>query len=273
MSQLPFVLCADDFALSTGSSLGIISLLEKSRLSAVSCVVNTSLWPEQSQKLLPFLDRVDVGLHFNLTEGSWVSNPGIHNIGLKQLILKAYTHRLSIKLIMQELLAQIRSFTQMTGQTPNFIDGHQHIQQLPGVRQAILSWFTTQLDNNKTYLRCSYLSHLSGNNTIKRWMINRLGAKSLRAQLTKSSIRYNKTFSGVYDFSPQANYRKLFQHFLSETNYQGIIMCHPAKGFDAEDPHTLARQKEWQYLISDDFVDDCLAADMMLSRGYFLSYD
>lgn len=280
MNSARFILCADDFALSASSSQGIFALLAKARLSAVSCVVNTELWPQHGPMLLPFLGNtvaaqkpkgIDVGLHFNLTEGVWISDSSIRDIGLTQLILKAYTHRLSTAMIMQELLAQIDAFTQIMGKTPDFIDGHQHIQQFPVIRQAILAWLTTQTSTHKPYLRCSYLQHLSGNDRIKRWVINRLGAKKLKNQLAKTNIPHNKTFSGVYDFSPHANYRHLFQQFLREVNHQGMIMCHPAQGFDPNDPHTLARQQEWAYFMSDDFLEDCTTAGMSLSRGDFLS--
>lgn len=270
MSQRPFILCADDFALSTSSSQGILQLLEKSRLSAVSCVVNMPSWPMQSQALLSYRGKVDLGLHFNLTEGSWLSHSAYNNIGLKQLIIKAYTGRLSSSIVTAELLAQIEAFTKAMGQAPDFIDGHQHIQQLPGIRQAILAWLQTQTSDDKPYLRCSYLNCLFGNDTVKRWVINRLGAKTLRRQLAKTAIRYNREFSGVYDFSPDANYPLLFQQFLRELRAGGLIMCHPAQGFDPQDPHTLARQKEWTYFMSDAFLNDCSAAGLYLSRGDFL---
>ncbi len=271
MTLRPFILCADDFALSPHSTQGILTLLEKSRLSAVSAIVNMPDWPQASQSLLFYRQHIDIGLHFNLTEGPWLSRPHDKNqVGLNTLLLQAYTGQLSTTLIREELQAQLDAFVKAMGHMPDFIDGHQHIQQLPVIRQTLLAWFNQQQEDYHPYLRCSYLENLRGNNSIKRWIINRLGASTLKKQLASSTIRHNHTFSGVYDFSPNANYRQYFQGFLGDMKKYGMIMCHPAYGHDTQDPHTQARQNEWAYFNSDAFMSDCKTAGLYLSRGDFL---
>lgn len=262
-----FVLCADDFALSTTSSEGILQLLEASRLSAVSAVVNTRSWQTYSTCLLSYLNKVDIGLHFNLTEAAWLTAPKMKALGLTKLIAKSYLGQLSEDAVYQELEAQIQAWSLAFGRLPDFIDGHQHIQQLPTIRDAMLRWFKTKDKDVSCYLRCSYSHWQNRNNQLKRLIINNLGAIKLKEQLTKQMIKHNPSFSGIYDFSKTANYRQLFQDFLKEIQPTGIIMCHPAYGIDNHDPNNQARNNEFAYFISDAFLEDCKAAGMTLARG------
>lgn len=262
-----FVLCADDFALSEASCHGILKLLEASRLSAVSAVVNTSLWQSRSSALLPYLDKVDIGLHVNLTEGSWLTSPTMTPLGLPKLIAKSYLRRLSEDAIYNELKAQIEAWVHVFGRLPDFIDGHQHIQQLPVIRDAFIRWFNEDSQHHSCYLRCSHTQLFWHNHLLKRFVINRLGAVKLKKLIKQNNIKHNFAFSGIYDFSNKADYRKLFQGFLSEIPASGIIMCHPALGIDNTDPHIQARNKEFAYLMSDAFIDDCKATGMCLARG------
>lgn len=262
-----FVLCADDFALSKASSQGILQLLEASRLSAVSAVVNTALWQTYSTALLPYLNKVDIGLHFNLTEGSWLTAPHMTSLGLPKLIAQSYLSQLSQETIYQELEAQIHAWSLAFGRFPDFIDGHQHIQQLPIIRDAIVQWFNENDNRYSGYLRCSHTRIFWHNHLLKRFVINRLGAAKLKKLLNKNNIKHNLTFSGIYDFSNKTDYRKLFQGFLSEIHSPGIVMCHPAFGIDNADPHIQARNQEFAYFMSDAFINDCKATGMCLARG------
>lgn len=262
-----FVLCADDFALSETSSQGILKLLAASRLSAVSTVVNTALWQTYSTTLLPYLNKVDIGLHFNLTDNAWLTSPKMQQLGLAKLIVKSYLGQLSEDAIYNELKAQIEAWTHVFGRLPDFIDGHQHIQQLPVIRDAIIRWFNENDNHYSGYLRCSHTQIFWHNHLLKRFVINRLGAAKLKKLINKNNIKHNLTFSGIYDFSNKTDYRKLFQGFLKEICKPSIIMCHPAYGIDNDDPHNQARNQEFAYFMSDAFVDDCKSSGMTLSRG------
>ena len=68
-----FTLCADDFGYSTEVSQGILSLISIERLTATSCMTNMPDWKNSASKLIPYKDQIDIGLHFNLTEGEALS--------------------------------------------------------------------------------------------------------------------------------------------------------------------------------------------------------
>lgn len=67
------VLCADDYGQAPAISQGILNLLDKKRLSATSCIVNSPYWEAHSQWLTQFIQQADIGLHLNLTEGKPLS--------------------------------------------------------------------------------------------------------------------------------------------------------------------------------------------------------
>jgi predicted glycoside hydrolase/deacetylase ChbG (UPF0249 family) len=138
------VLCADDYGQAPAINAGILALVARKRLSAVSCMVNTPYWNQAARELLPYQANLDIGLHFNLTEGAPLSAEyqakyGDKFFGLSKTMLKAFLLQLDSRVIAAECLAQIDAFVAATGFLPHFIDGHQHVQHLPVVRRALLN--------------------------------------------------------------------------------------------------------------------------------------
>src|SRR3954447_23878657 len=122
------VLCADDYGLSPGVSRGIRELLEMERLSAASCMVVFPEFADDGALLSPFLDKADIGLHFTLT----ADKP------LRSILTAGWLRRLHVEEIRRELERQLDIFTSVLGRAPAYIDGHQHVHLLPGVREAVI---------------------------------------------------------------------------------------------------------------------------------------
>ena len=61
------VLCADDYALNTPVSQGIVALALLGRLSATSVMVHSPTWAQDAVALCDVRDRLDVGLHLDWT--------------------------------------------------------------------------------------------------------------------------------------------------------------------------------------------------------------
>src|SRR6476661_9118413 len=92
------VLCADDYGQALEISQGIIQLIQQKRLSATSCMVNTAVWHECAQWLIPFYQGVDIGLHFNLTRGTALSSEyakahGVNLMSLYGVIAQSFLSR------------------------------------------------------------------------------------------------------------------------------------------------------------------------------------
>lgn len=269
------ILCADDYGLNASISQGIIDLLQRQRLSAVSCLSSAPLWPQAAVLLKPFHDLVDLGLHFNLTEGKPVSDLYIQKYGenffsLEQLILRAFLGRLDVTILEQECEAQLQRFVSELGFLPDFIDGHQHIQQLPLVRTALMRVYEKHLRGKNAYLR-SVLNKpraLGLANKIKQFIIYLCGSPRFQHLLIQGEIPHNTSFAGIYSFSQAAQYAQILPYFLETAQDQGLIMCHPGLKNEAAqgDPIADARFFEYSYLSSQQFSADCEVRGIKLGR-------
>lgn len=255
------VLCADDYGQAPEVNEGILQLLKKSRLSAVSCLVNSYLWPEAASALLNTTSSADIGLHFNLTEGQALSAEyqsayGRQFSSLGTLMRRAAFRQLDKRVMQAELLAQLAAFEAAMGRLPAFIDGHQHVHQFPVIRDVVLSVHEANLRQAGSYLRLA-LPKLAAFSQFKQLVIILMGAMAFKRELEQAGIPHNASFSGSYAFKNATHYQEYFQQFLDEIEDGGLIMCHPACAEVALDPIARARVQEYSYLASDRFVEDC----------------
>ena len=110
------ILCADDFGYSPGICEGMLKLIRKKRLSAVSCMANGPAFPSYAQELSSLASEVKIGLHFNLTEGFFLSQPTRDSFNLHELLIKTHLGLISPSWIANELNAQLDCFVQLIGQ-------------------------------------------------------------------------------------------------------------------------------------------------------------
>lgn len=268
------ILCADDYAQNADISAGILSLIRQQRLNAVSCLVNVPAWRELQQELTSVQDSTSIGLHFNLTLGSalspaWQARYGARFSGLGALLKRCYSGQMARQVVEAEIQAQLDAFCEARGALPDFIDGHQHVHQLPVIRDAWLNWYARQQpalffrNTSNGLTDC-----LSGwTDFPKRQAIALLGGMTFRRRLRQQSVPANQSFAGIYDFTQAEHYRQYFRRFLAITGDKGLIMCHPGyPSSDHEDPLSPYRQHEWQYLQSDAFCQDMAEAGCHLQK-------
>ena len=270
------VLCADDFGLSEAISQGIIDLAEKSRISAISCITTHSDWIKYASFLKAYRSRLDVGLHFNLTEGTPLGPlPSFAPLdkfpSLPTVIMKAYSHQIKAPEIAEELTRQLDNFVATTGHLPDYIDGHEHIHHLPGIREAVFTVYEKHLRSRPVYLRvatnglASLLKIYPG--CIKASIITLTGASHFKKAVKARRIPHNHSFSGIYSFSKAKDYAKLFPQFLQQVQEGGLILCHPGReSLDFSDGLRQNRWYEYQYLNSEQFLEDCKLAKVKIGR-------
>lgn len=261
------VLCADDYGQNQFISQAIIALLEQERLSATSCLTTAPEWQHAAKALLPFNNKVDIGLHFNLTEGKLLT-PGIKTMPLAKLIMRAYWRLLDAAKIEAELNAQLDAFSAAMGRLPDFLDGHQHIHQLPVIRNVVFKVYEQRLRQQGSYIRCVYDERLFMQKPdIKKFAIQLLGAGRFKRELIKRNIPHNTGFSGIYSFKDAARYAQIFPFFLRNISDRGIIMCHPGYLADVgEDKIVSARSYEFNYFAGEQFQRDCAAVQANIGR-------
>ena len=251
------ILCADDFGLNPGVSQGILSLADRDRLSAVSCMVNGADFNLRAKDLFALRNKVQIGLHFNLTEGHFLSERDRPCFGLNELLLKSHARLIKPSFIVKELNAQLDHFIHIMGMMPDFIDGHQHVHQFPIIRTIILNLYEQRLRTHSTVIRSTYPAITLHQYQFKGRILAVTGGQKLYAKLNKLDIPHHSYFSGVYDFAPDSNYRYLFRQWLALAPSDTLIMCHPGAGSIDSDPIAHTRSIELNYFLSDEFIKDC----------------
>ena len=259
------ILCADDFGQNNDISLGILQLLPANRLTAVSCLTTFPAWQQYAKGLMSYSKVTDIGLHFNLTAGSSKLS------SLPKLIVMAHLRQLDKAKIRSELERQLAAFTEQTGSLPDFIDGHQHIQHLPIIREVIFEWYKSLGPLQLPYMRRSYssFSHILKQSWAlpKAYIIGLTGGISFGAKLNRLGIPHNSSFSGVYDFKNASRYAEIFRKILRVLEQQSLVMCHPGlTSVDYSDDLHKSREHEFKYFMSDLFSADCREAGVELVR-------
>ncbi len=268
------ILNADDFGLSAGVNAGILALLARRRLSALSVMSGAPLWRSDGPRLAPFRDAADIGLHFSLTEVRPLGSDGLHRrdgtpFSFGDVQAAAWRRRLDARVIAEELRLQWGAFVDVLGQPPAHLDSHQHVHQLPVVREAVLAFVESLPAGERPYVRTAVertsMIVRRGVNSV-RAVAFAIGGRKLRRELVARRWRTNDGFSGVYDFRA-SGYRPLFQRFLRGVRNTTIVLCHPASGAaQPGDPIGAARLSEFAYFSSDAMTEDLAAARVEIGR-------
>lgn len=267
------VLCADDYGQVANISQGILTLIKMQRISAVSCLVTGADWYKQAVWLKEYQNQVDIGLHFNLTEGHALSAAyrKIHGTKFKsvmQLLAQSCLRGLKSAAIEAELEAQLEAFTHALGFMPHHLDGHQHVHQFPIVRDVMMRVYHRHLRKARTYIRL-VKEKMAWSHSFKKAIIHFSGSNALQQLLIHHNVPHNASFAGIYHFKKYHHcYRKLFQSFLQRMENGGIIMCHPGLpgSSSKEDGIAEARVSEYSYFLSKEFLADCRQAGVEISR-------
>ena len=219
------------------------------------------------------LTGFELGLHFNLTEGAPLS-PDLRRVwpllpALERLIVLAHFGRLPQAALAVELGAQRAAFADAVGHAPAFIDGHQHVHHLPGVRKVLLDALT---DNAavKVPPAVRNTGHVVGpGHAVKRMLIEQTGGEALQRLLRERGLRHNAALLGVYDFRGD-DYRRLMRGWLAAAPASGgLVFCHPNHAeASAMDPIGEARGHEAAYFAGVAFADDLAEAGVTVGPAW-----
>lgn len=257
------IICADDYSQNNDICEGILLLAKNKKINAISCMASTANWHETHLALNPFKDKIYLGLHLNLTLGKalsskWKETYSLNFNNLPTLIKQCYLGRLDKECVEAEIHTQIDAFRDAMGINPDFIDGHQHIHQLPIIREALLSVYKQKKLSAFFRKTCSDWSDLLAYaNFPKRQAITLLGGLAFKRLLRQDAILTNTSFAGIYNFVNAKNYGYYFKQFLKSSMTGGLIMCHPGmESADPSDPLYQYRHFELNYFMSTAFQKD-----------------
>jgi chitin disaccharide deacetylase len=258
-------LCADDYGLSPGVNRAIRDLIGRGRLNATSVMmVGPAIGRDEVsalQAVAATSSRCAIGLHATLTAPFRPLTMHFQPIdggmfpGFPKLLRAGFMRRLDPEIIHAELIVQLTAFNDMFGRAPDFVDGHQHVQLFPQVRDAFLTAVKQAAPTAwvRQGGRHQPLTRRLG--APKALLLDILSAQ-FRSRASGAQIAFNPGFDGAYDFSRQPDFGALMPRFLEGLPEGGVIMCHPGFVDDilvSLDPLTVQREHEHAFLGGEDF--------------------
>ena len=232
-------LCVDDFGLKPEVNEAVLRLADAGVVTTVGCMSTGPAWTCGAAALSgPRRARLDVGLHLNLTDrmphgGDDLVMPLPRLIGLS--LLRA----LPMASLIRTIEHQLDRFVEVFGELPDFIDGHQHVHQLPQVRRALMQVIdrrlqpahgsTPPLGRWRPWLRQTAAPRGGSAPGFKHRVIEALGAQALSRLAAARGLPMNRTLLGVYGFDGTGvDYRARLKHWLTQAQNGDLLMMHPA---------------------------------------------
>lgn len=263
----PLVLCADDYAQSPAISAAIRRLALEGRLSATSAMVLSLHWPQEAAQLNDCRGRIDVGLHLDWTS-PFAVRAG-HGLGLGHAMRRALLggfHRAQATAVIEQ---QLDAFEAAWGAPPDHVDGHQHVQQFAGIREALVDCLVRRYGAQvrRPWLRVSRAP--AGQRDVKARVIAAWGANAIEKLAARDDLACARGLSGIYSFTgDEATYAQHMARWLATTPPGCVLMCHPGDADDAQDdPIAHARAQEAQFLASEAFSQQLAQHQVRLVRG------
>ena len=264
-------ICIDDFGLHAGIDDAAMELIALGRVSAVGCMVQGPAWLADAASLrAQASDRADIGLHLNLTEPIGATAQEQAGASLRGLIARAYLGRLAHGAVHDAVRRQLDAFEDAMGSPPDFVDGHQHVHQLPIVREVLIEELCLRYAGPKPWLRVSAASAhtLTVDGRLgKARVIDALGASALRRLAQARGICTNTSLIGVYDFAGDAHtYQARLAEWLRGAAEGDLLMCHPSSRVEVGDSIASARYIEFGVLAGAEFGSMLRAMGVQVAR-------
>ena len=266
ISARSVIVCADDFAVNASASQGIAKLAQMGRLSATSAMVLSERWEHDVALLKQLRGQLDVGLHLDWTSDFAFAHG--HGMPLGKAMHQALLGGFDAAAASAVIERQLDAFEHHWLAPPDFVDGHQHVHQFAGIREALVSVLVRRYGAHavKPYLRIARVP--AGWADIKSRVITWMGADALEKMADLAQLPHSQALLGVYDFAggPQ-RFAALMQRWLARTPHGAIVMCHPAQAAEPDDEIGVARAQELAYLSSPEFALVLQSAKLSLVRG------
>lgn len=245
---MKLILCADDYGQSQGIDDAIIHLIQQKRLSATSCMTLSPRWKASAKRINSNIrNQAAIGLHLDFTHfGLAYSHP--------RLVILSILRLLNKKEIEQQIERQLDLFEEALGTSPDYIDGHQHIHQLPQIREVLIKVLLKRYQTKLPWLR---IAKPPVADDIKGQIIRLLGANALKKLAFQAGLDYSDYLLGVYDFNVDTNNyisrMNAWLDALRKCSRTPVLMCHPSMAKAEQDPIYKARLNEFEALASNDF--------------------
>jgi len=258
-------LCADDYGISPGVNRAIRDLIEKGRLNATSAmVVGPAIGRDEVNALKTSVavnPHCAIGLHATLTAPfrpltiHFRPTEGGLFLPHSKLLRSGLMGRLDFEVIRTELMVQLETFADLFGRAPDFVDGHQHVQIYPGIRNAFVA-AVKQAAPNAWVRQCGRDHPWSQIFSSPKAIVLDVLSAQFRKSARRAGLAINPAFAGAYNFLKEADFGPLMGQFVQGMPEGGVVMCHPGIVDDvlvSLDPLTVQRESEYAFLRGDRF--------------------
>jgi predicted glycoside hydrolase/deacetylase ChbG (UPF0249 family) len=258
-------LCADDYGISPGVNRAIRDLIGRGRLNATSVmVVGPAIGRDEVSALAAAAadsPRCAIGLHVTLTAPfrpltmHFQPLDGGMFLGFAKLLRAGLLRRLDPEIVHAELKVQLAAFIKLFGRAPDFVDGHQHAQLFPQIRDAFLT-AVKEAAPDAWVRQCGRAQPLAQRLGSPKALVLDVLSAQFRNQAGRADIAFNPGFAGAYDFTRQSDFAALMQQFLASLPDDGVVMCHPGlvdEVLVSLDPLTDQREREYAFLGGEHF--------------------
>ncbi|WP_424629260.1 ChbG/HpnK family deacetylase [Bradyrhizobium sp. SYSU BS000235] len=272
-------LCADDYGMAPGVNRAIRDLIKLKRINATSVMV-----------VGPAIDRTEVdslkqelannpdcalGLHATLTAPfhpltmHFRPLDGGRFLSVGNTLQATLLRRFDREMVQAELLAQIMAFKELFGRAPDYVDGHQHVQLFPQIRDVFIA--VVKANAPQAWVRqCGRPLPVKQRLGNPKALLLDILSETFRKRCNTAGVAYNPGFAGAYDMVRGGDFAAAMTGFLQGLPDQGLVMCHP--GFVDETLLSLddvidQREREFGFLSGDDFPRLLSASNATLSRS------
>jgi predicted glycoside hydrolase/deacetylase ChbG (UPF0249 family) len=250
MMMRGLIINADDYAMDSAVDLAILDLAQRGVVTSTSCMVLSPRWPFSSASLRE--QGLHAGLHLDFTS-AFAAAAGCH-WPLAELIARAFAGGLDPARLRAGILQQLDRFEEAMDAAPRFVDGHQHVHQLPVVREALVDVLAARYGQRTTVaLRTCRARRWRG---VKAATVAATGARGLQRLAHRHGMRTNSDFAGVYAFDRDSDLRAHWSAWTRDLEGDlPLVMCHVAAWDGGAEAQTVrrARLREYLWLGSGEF--------------------
>jgi chitin disaccharide deacetylase len=269
-------LCADDYGISPSVNGAIRDLIVQGRLNATSVIViSPSFEPREADALIALnagSRRAAIGLHVTLTAPfrpltkDFTRTYADAFLTVPPALVLALFRRYDPRQLAAEIAAQVDAFVAAFKRPPDFVDGHQHVQLFPQIRDAFLTVVKSKAP--LAWVRqCGRSMPLAKRFADKKGLLLDVLSRGFRVRAAQFGVRTNPAFAGTYDFDAKVDFAALFPTFIDGLPENSVVMCHPGKVDDELnriDELKSLREKEYAYFSGEKFPAALVAHGLTL---------
>ncbi len=239
------ILCADDFGISPGVNAAILELAQGKVLNAVSAMTVFRHASSEWYSLAKLHPKIQVGWHVTLTEKDW-----------RTFYRRARRGTLDEGFVKAELRRQWDCFCERFGTTPDFVDGHHHVHQFPGVREALLEFLCERgvrpaVRTSGIPLKGMLKLGVKKTNLILRNAALGIAGREMKRLTSRHSVPTNESLLGSYD-PHRDNFAEVYGVYQAiSQSPRDLFYCHPGhpdRQLAQRDGFVAKRKEEFSFL-------------------------